>query len=193
MPKQSIKTTKSATKQAKSKKMPETSIETNAETKKQKKKTGSPSQYANKVKPYLDKIAQYICCGVTEGQICEFYGVGKTQWAQYKKDNPELTAILCKAKTELKTNLVNKAYEVAVGYVYEETTTVEYKDKEGKVTGYKTTTHKKYAKADAGMLEFLLINRFSDEFARDPQILELRKEALRLQAEGKIPPNAEGI
>lgn len=193
MPKQSIKTTKSATKQAKSKKMPETSIETNAETKKQKKKTGSPSQYANKVKPYLDKIAQYIRCGVTEGQICEFYGVGKTQWAQYKKDNPELTAILCKAKTELKTNLVNKAYEVAVGYVYEETTTVEYKDKEGKVTGYKTTTHKKYAKADAGMLEFLLINRFSDEFARDPQILELRKEALRLQAEGKIPPNAEGI
>ena len=131
--------------------------------------------------------------GVTEGQICEFYGVGKTQWAQYKKDNPELNETLCNAKEDLKTDLVNQAYKVAVGYEYEETTTVEYKDKDGNITGTKTTTHKKYAKADAGMLEFLLINRFSDEFARDPQMLELRKEALKLQAEGKIPPDAEGI
>ena len=43
------------------------------------------------------------------------------------------------------------------------------------------------------MIEFLLINRFSDEFARDPKMVELRQRALELQAEGKIPPNAEGI
>lgn len=171
----------------------DTESKTKTAQEKQKKPTGKPSQYANKVKPYLKDIERYVRCGVTEGQICEFYGVGKTQWAQYKKDNAELNEILCKAKTELKTNLANKAYEVAIGYTYEETTTVEYKDKDGKITGYKTTTNKKYAKADAGMLEFLLINRFSDEFARDPQMVELRRQALKLQAEGKIPSNAEGI
>lgn len=186
MPKQSTKTPKKdeTPKNTPKSKDPQT---------KPKKPTGKPSQYANKVKPYLNDIARYIRLGVTEGQICEFYGVGKTQWAQYKKDNPELNEILCKAKDELKTDLVNKAYEVAVGYEYEETTTVTYKDPDGNITGSKTTHHKKYAKADAGMLEFLLINRFSEEFARDPHMVELRKEALKLQAEGKIPPDAEGV
>ena len=160
---------------------------------KEKKKTGSPSQYASKVKPYLEDIARYTRCGVTEGQLCEFYNVGKTQWAQYKKDNAELNETLLKAKQELKTDLINKSYEVAVGYTYEETTTVEYKDKEGNVKNIKTTTYKRHAKADAGMLQFLLINRFPEEFARDPQMLELRKKALKLQEQGKIPPNTEGI
>lgn len=186
MPKQSTKVPK------KDERLKKTS-KTNESQTKPKKPTGKPSQYANKVKPYLTDIERYVKCGVTEGQICEFYGVGKTQWAQYKKDNSELNEILCKAKDVLKTNLVNKAYEVAIGYEYEETTTVEYKDPDGTVTGVKTTTYKRFAKADAGMLEFLLINRFSDEFARDPQMVELRKQALKLQEEGKIPANAEGI
>lgn len=160
---------------------------------KEKKKTGTPSQYANKVLPYLADIARYARCGVTEGQICEFYGVGKTQWAQYKKDNPELTATLSKAKSELKTDLINKSYEVAMGYAYEEMTTVTYKDKDGNITGAKTTAQKKHAKADAGMLQFLLINRYFDEFARDPHAIALRKKALELQAAGKIQPDAEGI
>lgn len=158
-----------------------------------KKPTKSKSQYANKVLPYLTDIERYVRCGVTEGQICEFYGVGKTQWAQYKKEHPELVGALCKAKNDLKVNLINKSYEVAVGYEYIETTTVEYFDKDGVVTGSKTTTHKRYAKADAGMLQFLLINRFPAEFARDPQMIELRNKALQMQADGKIPFDAEGV
>ena len=190
MPKQSTKTT---TKQQKPQKKPNNKETTTTDETKPKKKRGSPSQYANKVKPYLADIEKYARCGVTEGQLCEFYGVGKTQWAQYKKDNTELSEILLKAKNQLKTDLINRAYQVAVGYEYEETTTVTYKDKDGNVTGTKTTTYKRYAKADGNMIEFLLINRFSDEFARDPKMVELRQRALELQAEGKIPPNAEGI
>ena len=59
------------------------------------KKRGCPSEYANKVKPYLADIARYARCGVTEGQLCEYYGVGKTSWAKYKKENPELAETLC--------------------------------------------------------------------------------------------------
>lgn len=190
MPKQSTKTAK---KETKSNTTPIKAAESTKQQDKPKKKTGTPSQYSNKVKPYLADIEKYARCGVTEGQLCEFYDVGKTQWAQYKKDNPELNEILLKAKRLLKTDLINRAYQVAVGYEYEETTTVTYKDKDGNVTGTKTTTYKRYAKADGNMIEFLLINRFSDEFARDPKMVELRQRALELQAEGKIPPNAEGI
>lgn len=160
---------------------------------KEKKKTGTPSQYDKKVKPFLADIARYARCGVTEGQLCEYYGVGKTVWAEYKKNNPELSEMLCNAKRELKTDLINQSYKVAMGYEYIETTTVEYKDVNGNVTGSKTTTHKKYAKADGGMLQFLLINRYPAEYARDPQVIELRKKALELAAQGKMPPDAEGL
>ena len=48
----------------------------------EKTKRGAKSQYANKVLPYLAEIERYIHYGVTEGDICDFYGVGKTQWAE---------------------------------------------------------------------------------------------------------------
>lgn len=159
----------------------------------EKKKTGCPSEYANKVLPYLADIARYARCGVTEGQLCEYYDVGKTTWAKYKKDNPELAETLLKAKQEYRTDLINKSYEVAMGYDYEEETTVTIKDKAGNITGTKTTKTKRHAKADAGMLQFLLINRFSSDFMRDPQIVALRKKALELAENGKIPHDMEGI
>ena len=44
------------------------------------------------------------------------------------------------------------------------------------------------------MIQFLLINRFTDDFARDPQIVALRKKALELAEQGKLPPDStEGI
>lgn len=158
----------------------------------EKKKRGAPSQYANKVKPYLADIERYVRYGVTEGDICAYYGVGKTQWAQYKKDNSELTETLLRAREAQKDDLLNNAYRVAIGYYYEEThtTTVIIDGK----PHTKTYTDRKYAKPDAGMIQFLLINRFSGEFARDPQAVELRKKALELAKEGKIPPDGwEGV
>ncbi|MEI3240365.1 MAG: hypothetical protein V8S32_10260 [Lachnospiraceae bacterium] len=160
----------------------------------EKKKRGAPSQYGNKVKPYLADIERYVRCGVTEGDICEYYGVGKTQWAQYKRDNPELTETLLRAKEQCKEDLLDSAYRVAMGYEYTEKTTEEIKNLDGTVIGHKTRRYKRYAKPDAGMLQFLLINRYSSEFARDPQAIELRKKALELAEQGKMPPDGwEGV
>lgn len=158
----------------------------------EKGKRGAKSQYANKVLPYLSDIERYIHYGVTEGDVCKYYGVSKTQWAQYKKDYPELTETLYRAREAQKGDLIDNAYRVAMGYYYEEieTTTVTINGKQYP----KTKTVRKYAKPDAGMIQFLLINRFSGEFARDPQAIELRKKALELAKDGKIPPDGwEGL
>ena len=152
-------------------------------------KRGAKSQYANKVKPYLAEIERYIHYGVTEGDICDFYGVGKTQWADYKKKYPELTETLSRARASQKKDLLDNAFRIAIGYEYEEEYTEEIKDKNGAVIGSKTRKQKKYAKPDAGMLQFLLINRFTAEYARDPHMVELRKKALELAEQGKIPPD----
>lgn len=120
--------------------------------------------------------------------------MGKTSWAKYKKENPELAETLCKAKQEFKTELINNAYKVAMGYEYTEETTEEIVSKSGVVIGTKTKRYTRYAKPDAGMIQFLLINRFTDDFARDPQIVALRKKALELAEQGKLPPDStEGI
>ena len=162
-----------------------------AENAAEKGKRGAKSQYANKVLTYLADIERYARALVTEGDICKFYGVGKTQWAQYKKDYPELTETLLRAREAGKTDLLDNAYRVAIGYYYEEThtTTVIIDGK----PHTKTYVDRKYAKPDAGMIQFLLINRFSGEFARDPQAIELRKKALELAKEGKLPDGWEGI
>lgn len=158
------------------------------------KKRGTPSEYPNKVKPYLADIERYVRCGVTEGQICDYYGVGRTQWAQYKKDNPELTETLLRAKQAFQVELVNQAYKTAMGYYYEEEYTTVMKDKDGNITGEKVNTRKRYSPPDVGMIQFLLINRFKAEFARDPHAVELRKKALELAAEGKLSSDdVEGI
>lgn len=194
MPKQSKKTETAEAKKKPTKKAakkPPAKTEKAAETT-EKKKRGTPSQYANRVKPYLADIERYVRYGVTEGDICAYYGVGKTQWAQYKKDNPELTETLLRARESQKGDLLNNAYRVAMGYHYEEThtTTVIIDGK----PHTKTYVDKKYAKPDAGMIMFLLINRFAGEFARDPQAIELRKKALELAKEGKLPPDGwEGV
>lgn len=157
-------------------------------------KRGAKSQYANKVLPYLAEIGRYIHYGVTEGDICDFYGVGKTQWADYKKKYPELTETLSRARAAQKKDLLDNAFRIAIGYEYEEEYTEEIKDKNGAIVGSKTRKQKKYAKPDAGMLQFLLINRFTAEYARDPQMVALRKKALELAEQGKIPPDGwEGV
>lgn len=165
-----------------------------SEHKKPAQKRGQKDEYDNKVKPYLSDIAKYHRCGVTEGQLAEYYDVGKTTWAKYKKEHPEFSETLLKAKQQLKTDLINQSFKVAMGYEYEEEKTETYFDKNGNPKGSKTVKTKHYAKPDAGMLEFLLINRFPEEFARDPHAIELRKKALELAEQGKLNPNdTEGL
>ncbi len=181
--KQPLKTTKKT-----SKKMPKKPT-----TKKPSVKR-LPSEYGKKVEPFLAEIKKYIRCGVTEEQLCEFYQVGKTSWAKYKKDNPEFAETVCNARAELKTDLINQAYKVAMGFEYTETKTTTEKDKEGNILKTTEMVHERYARPDAGMIEFLLINRFPSEFARDPQAIALRKKALELAEKGVIPPEQlEGI
>ena len=131
------------------------------------------------IKPHLEDIKCYVSHGVTEEEVRNFYGIGKTMWYEYKKKHSELNELLCNAKQICRVNLLNRAFEVANGYEYTETTTEEVKDKDGNITGTKTKVVKRYARADAGMIQFLLINRYPEDFARDPQILSIRKESLK--------------
>ncbi len=193
MPKTVKKTVKKIEKTTQS---TEIKIENSSQSEETPKK-GRKYLYETKIKPYLSDIKRYVECGVTEAQLCAYYKVSKTQWTQYKHNETELSELLLQAKQVLKFNLVNKAYEAAIGGTYEEVTVVEYytlENGEKVITSGKTTTTTKYNKPDVGMLQFLLINRFPEDFMRDPQTVALRKKALELAEKGKAPDkNWEGI
>lgn len=157
------------------------------------KRTGRRDLYLEKVKPFLKDIRKYARCGCTEEQIRAFYKVGHTAWNKYKKEHDELKEALLEGKREFKTGLLNSAYEVAMGYTYTEIDRLEIYDEMGDLKETRITTHEKKAKADAGMIMFLLINRFSDEYARDPHMVEIRKKAMELAEEGKLSLETEAI
>lgn len=151
-------------------------------------KTNKNSKYFLIIKPKLKDIEKYHRCGVTESQLCEYFQVSKPQWIRYKKEYPEFLQTLNRAKNAFKVDIINRAYEIAMGVKLIEITEVEFyvlKNGEKVVTGGKTTTVTRETKPDVGMLQFLLINRFQDDYMHDPQTVELKKKALELAEKSK--------
>lgn len=148
--------------------------------------------YNTVIKPNLDEIKRYISCGVTEEQLYTFYGISKSQWWRYKKQYKELSDLIVTAKNKLKADLICKAYQVAMGYTLSDEKKIYVYDEKGENPKIvQAIIHTKQVKADANMLMWLLINRFPSEFARDPQILELKRKAQAVQI--NIDDKTEGI
>lgn len=148
--------------------------------------------YNTVIKPNLDEIKRYISCGVTEEQLFTFYGVSKSQWWRYKKRYTELSNIISSAKNKLKADLICKAYQVAMGYTLSDEKKIYVYDEKGENPKIvQAIIQTKQVKADANMLMWLLINRFPSEFARDPQILELKRKAQETQL--NMDDKMEGI
>ncbi len=151
--------------------------------------TESNSQYSKTIKPELDNIEKYCRCGVTEKQLQAFYKISKSQWQKYKKQYNELQNAINAGNAVFKTELVNKSYELAIGFTYEEETKQYARGEDGQeiLVSRKVTT--KYIKPDPNILMWLLINRFPNEYARDPQTLQLKRDAL----EKDNKPTTEGV
>lgn len=148
--------------------------------------------YEAKIKPNLDEIKRYISCGVTEEQLYMFYGISKSQWYRYKKQHKELSDVIVSAKNKLKADLICKAYQVAMGYILSDEKKIYVYDENGENPKIvQSVVQTKQIKADANMLMWLLINRFPTEFARDPQILELKRKAQDIQI--NMDDKTEGI
>ena len=145
---------------------------------------GRKTIYPTKIEPYLKEIRDRIGNGITEKDLAKFYEVSSASWKNFKRDYPEFRKAIEKGKEEQKFNLVCSAFKAAMGYEYEEITTIT--EKRGEYVMVRKKVARKHARPDGGMLQFLLINRFYNEFLKDPHAIALRKEALELQKKGLI-------
>lgn len=140
-----------------------------------------PNNYKKLIEPYLDKISE-MALTMSEEQIAETLGVGYSTFKRYKKDNEPLRASLKSGRKalviELKSNLIKKAK----GFSYTETKEIkEINPATGKLEVVRVETTKKFAPPDVAANNLLLKNYDKENWANDPQMIELRKKELELK------------
>lgn len=139
------------------------------------KRTGRPNKYHTHVQPRLAEI-EAMCQNMTDKQIAEALGVAYSSFKEYKTKYPDLMAAIKKGRQTLVTDLKSTLISKAKGFSYEEKKTII---KAGMVT--QEVIYTKYSPPDVAAINLLLKNYDKDNWANDPQALELRKKELELR------------
>lgn len=124
-------------------------------------------------------IEKWARDGLTELQIANNLGISKTTMEEYKKKYPNLKAALKKGKKIIIAELENALIKKALGYDYEEKK-VYTKTEDGVTTTYTEIT-KKHQPPDTGALFGLLKNKDPENYADNPQLLEIKRQELELR------------
>lgn len=167
---------------------------------------GRKGKYETHVLPYLPEIQEWSRT-MTEAQIIEKLGVGKSAWSEYKKAYPELSERIKKGRQNLVVELRGALIRRGMGYRYTETKTVtehvhwtedEYfslldagfsPEQIRKARTVRTEEAVKEMPPDVAALNLLLKNYDKKDWANDPQMLELKKQELKLR-ERQVDNNA---
>lgn len=157
------------------------SIATKRKPADQLKKRGRKNVYDEKIKPYLPQIHEWAQ-EKTEAQIAKILDVSKQTFCKYKAEHPELLDALKKSKSELVKTLYSTLIRKAEGFQYTESKTIEERDPEtGALTVTRKETYTRTALPDVAALNLLLKNYDRDNWANDPQMIELRKQEIEIQ------------
>lgn len=136
---------------------------------------GRKSKYETHVQPFLPDITEWSKTA-TEKDICQKLGIGTSAWCEYKNKYSELADAIKKGQQELVGDLRSALIKKAIGYEYEERE--YYTDDNGKKRMKKVV---KYSHPDVAAINLALKNYDRDNWANDPQMLELRKQEIELR------------
>jgi hypothetical protein len=132
---------------------------------------GPKNLYKEMVEPFLENVTAWRREGLTEIQIFERLGVGKTSATRYKKKYPEFRQALLDGKKKLVGELEDSLYKRAKGFEYEEMEVSVRDDGSGK----RIRKTKKYIVPDVGALCFALKNLAPEKW-RDKQDVNISGE-----------------
>lgn len=140
---------------------------------------GRIGKYASNVQPYLEKIKEWKRNGATDEQIAEQLEISKDTFYEYIKKYPEFADVIKKSKVEFVNELKGNLAEIARRHTLK-TTKTYIKDEGGKKVKTVEITEKE-VDADPAAIQILLKNLDRDNWADNPQSLELRKQELELK------------
>lgn len=140
-----------------------------------------PNNYDKKVKPYLSKIEQ-MALTMTEEQIAETLGVSYSTFRRYKGEYKQLQTALKVGRRDLVLELRSTLIKKARGFDYNETKSIKVRNIEtGEMEEIKREEYTKHAPPDVAAMNLLLKNYDKENWANDPQALEIRKQEIELQ------------
>lgn len=145
-------------------------------------KRGRKSAYDTTIKPRFDDILEWLRNGATEKQIYENLGIGKDAFYKYKREKPEFAELIKKGRETLVKQLRGALVKKAFGFGYVEKKTVKFKNEDGEIIE-RVETYEKVALPDVAALNLCLKNYDSDDWANDPQLLEIKRKELEIKRE----------
>ena len=138
------------------------------------KKRGRKSLYEKKILLNKKNIKSMFEQGATERQVIKWLGISADTFYRWKKQYSELSDICKEGKQELISKLRGKLVERALGGSYtEERTTTKIVDGKKQKETIKIT---KMVLPDVAALNLCLKNYDKENWANDPQMLDLKKE-----------------
>ena len=136
---------------------------------------GRPQKYAVNVEPYLQDIKK-MALSMTERQIAQTLEVSYSTFRKYKDQYPALKDALKKGRRDLVLELHSALIQRAKGYTYEERKVIKDGDE---VVRTEITT--KVCPPDVAAINLALKNFDPENWANDPQMLDLHRKELRLR------------
>ena len=163
------------------KQSPET-IKRRLETQFAKRQNGGKSYALEEILEHLDDIEKWAREGATEKQMARCFGISRQTFSKYKNDNIDIFNAIKKGRTELVEKLKGTLIKKAEGFQYTEGKTIEELDPNtGRLIVTRKETYTRTALPDVAALNLLLKNYDRENWANDPQLLELKKEELEIQ------------
>lgn len=145
-------------------------------------KTGRKSAYEEKIKSRFKDIEKWLKGGATEKQIAAALGVGESTWFRYKAEKQEFQEFIKTVdRSEIVLDLRSALLKKAMGYTYEEK---KQYIKEDILTGKKykyTEITTKMQHPDVAAINLALKNYDKENWANDPQMMDLKKQELELR------------
>lgn len=147
---------------------------------------GRKGKYETHIKPYFQKIREWLDGGASEEQVALALGISYASWNNYKRDYPELDEI-CRAPRvpvvlDLRSTLVKKAigftYEEKEQYIKQEVDPITKKPIGNPIMHTKIVT--KQSLPDTTAL-FGALNLYDEDYIKDRKQYELKKQELELR------------
>lgn len=152
---------------------------------------GRKSKYETHVKPYFEKIDEWLNGGASEEQCAVNLGISYASWNNYKNRYDEFKALCEKPRQTLVDNLRSALVKRALGFTYEEKEQYikQEVDPETKRPIGKPIMHTrivtKQALPDTTAI-FGALNLYDDDYCKDRKQYDLKQQELelrRMQAE----------
>lgn len=155
--------------------------------------------YERDIFPIIDKVREIAENGSTDREICKALDISSSTFYMWKERHSEFKKAVESGRKICINEIENALYKRAVGFKEScqkgmKIRSVKYSNgkKELEADDVKQYTEETYYPPDPASAIFLLKNWARDKkYANDPQLIELRKQAMNLEIDEDDDPHAD--